>query len=130
MLQEALTDRKLDVMNLLWEHGSATPREIQERLGEDTALPAIRALVHNLEEAGHVRAELRSGDFRYYPTLTRREFGREAARRVLHHYFGGSGLAFLRALAQEAGWPEETVCRLWTRLEKAQAESWLTARSV
>lgn len=129
MPQNTFVDRKLDVLNVLWERGATTVREVHREL-EKMPYPAVRALLEILEQEGHVRAEMGEGLCRYSPALTRREFGRQAARRVLRRYFDGSGLAFLHALAEAAGWPEETVRPLWDRLKKAKSESWLSARSV
>lgn len=125
MKQDALVDRKLDVMNLLWERGPATVRELHREL-VGSPYSAVRALVHVLEQKGCVRAEVDDGVCRYCPALTRRELGRRTARHVLRRHFGGSVPAFLRALAATAGWPEERVRGLWPRTREADSESWLS----
>lgn len=116
-------DRRLDVMNLLWERGPLAPRELQKAMGENHSLPALRASLHSLEEEGYVRSELQDGASRYRPALTRRELGRRLARRVLIRFFGGSVAAFLRAVARVMGWPDGKARRLWIRLEDAGPES-------
>lgn len=115
--------RRLDVMNLLWKRGPSAPRELQDALGGDHSLPAVRASLHRLEEEGYVRSELQDGASRYRPALTRRKLGKRVARRVLLRFFGGSVAGFLRAVARVMGWPDGKVRRLWVRLEDAGPES-------
>lgn len=100
-----LIDETLDVMSVLWRRGPATPGEIERALDEEAAVPAVRALLHGLEEEGYVRPEREEGGRRYRATCTRSEFGRSAARRVLEQFFDGSVSAFLQAVADCAGRP-------------------------
>lgn len=129
VLEETPNSRKLDVMNVLWERGPASLPEIRCELGGPPP-PGLRRLVHHLEREGYVHAERNEGICRYSAALTRREVGRQAVRRVLRRYFGGSAFALLRAVAERPGWPDEKIRPLWKRLKKAKSESWLTARSV
>ena len=51
------TDRQLDVMNILWDRGSATVREAKEELDEDLAYTSVLTVFQTLEEHGHVDHE-------------------------------------------------------------------------
>lgn len=106
-------DRQLKALDLLWERGSATLRDLHGAFGNETTLPAVRHVVHDLEEEGYVRAELEEGDQRYHPAVTRRELGRQAARRILNRIFRGSVPDFLRAVSEMRRQQEETADPKW-----------------
>lgn len=99
-------DRQLKALGLLWEHGSATLRELHGAFGNETTLAAVRDVVHELEEEGYVRSDLYEGDHRYHPAVTRRELGRRAAHRILDQIFRGSVPDFLQAVSEVRRRPE------------------------
>lgn len=84
------TDRQLDVMNLLWEEGSATVREAKEALEEDLAYTSVLTVFQTLEEKGHVVHEQEGKAYRYYPTVSREEAGRSAVEYVQRRFFRDS----------------------------------------
>lgn len=51
------TDRQLDIMNILWNRGSATVREAKEELDEDLAYTSVLTVFQTLQRNGHVRHE-------------------------------------------------------------------------
>lgn len=95
------TDRQLDMMNILWDRGSATVREANEKIDEDLAYTSVLTVFQTLEEDGHVDHEQEGKAYRYYPTVTRREAGREAVRYVLRRVFADSPSELLTALAEQ-----------------------------
>ncbi len=84
------TDRQLDVMNFLWEEGSATVREAKEALGEDLAYTSVLTVFQTLEEKGHVVHEQEGKAYRYYPTVSREEAGQNAVDYVQRRFFRDS----------------------------------------
>ena len=101
------TDRQLDVMNILWNRGSATVREAKEELEEDLAYTSVLTVFQTLEEHGHVDHEREGKAYRYYPSVSRRETGRHAVGYVLRRFFGGSPAALLGALGADGDLSEE-----------------------
>lgn len=53
----AFTDRQLDVMNILWDRGSATVRQAREEMEDDLAYTSVLTVFQTLEQNGHVRHE-------------------------------------------------------------------------
>lgn len=75
-----LTDRQLDMMNVLWMKGSATVREAKELLDDGAAYTSVLTVFQTLEENGHVRHEPDGKAYRYYPVTTRQEAANEYLR--------------------------------------------------
>lgn len=96
------TDRQLDLMNILWDHGSATVREAKETLDEELAYTSVLTVFQTLEKNGHVRHEPEGKAYRYYPTVSREEAGREAVSYLKRRIFQGSATAFTETLLEEA----------------------------
>jgi predicted transcriptional regulator len=63
----SLTDGELRLMNVIWNRGAATVREIQERLDEELSDSTVRTLLAILERKGHVRRERRGRAHVYRP---------------------------------------------------------------
>ncbi len=99
-----LTRFELEVMGVLWELGSASVRELQERLpeGKRPAYTTVQTIVYRLEEKGAVRRAKKVGNAHVFePVVTRKA----AVRRLLDELlglFGGSPRTLMAQLV-EAG---------------------------
>lgn len=102
-----LTDRQLDVMNVLWERGSATVREARQDIEDELAYTSVLTVFQTLEENDLVRHEQEGRAYRYYPTITRSEAGSQAVRYVLDRILGGSVSRVLKAVVEAADWTEK-----------------------
>ena len=62
--QLAITERQFEVLNLLWEHGPLTVREVRERLPRDEELPytTVLGLLQVMELRGPRHARGRKPD--------------------------------------------------------------------
>ena len=97
----SFTDRQLDLMNILWDDGSATVREAKETLDEELAYTSVLTVFQTLEKNGHVRHEPEGKAYRYYPTVSREEAGREAVSYLKRRIFQGSATALTETLMEE-----------------------------
>lgn len=99
-----LTRFELEVMGALWELGSASVRELQERLpeGKRPAYTTVQTIVYRLEEKGAVRRVKKVGNAHVFePVVTRRATVRRLFGELLG-FFGGSPRAMMAQLV-EAG---------------------------
>jgi BlaI family penicillinase repressor len=97
-----LTKFELEVMEALWALGTASVREVQERLpaAKRPAYTTVQTIVYRLEEKGAVRRVRKVGNAHVFePAVTRRA----AVRRLLDdllELFGGSPRALVAQLVE------------------------------
>lgn len=97
-----LTHRELDIMAVLWRHGSGTVNEVGDGLEDDLAYSTVLTMLRTLEGKGHVRHEAEGKAFRYYPVTQPEDAGGGALDRVLDKIYQGSReLLVTRLLADE-----------------------------
>jgi BlaI family penicillinase repressor len=82
-----LSGRELDVMNVLWERGSATVSEVLEELQDELAYTTVLTILRRLEEKGHVRHDADGKAHRYLPLVQREEAQDSAIQRVTRKLF-------------------------------------------
>ncbi len=97
-----LTRFELEVMGALWELGSASVRELQERLpeGKRPAYTTVQTIVYRLEEKGAVRRARKVGNAHVFEPLVTRK---AAVRRLLDELlglFGGSPRTLMAQLVE------------------------------
>ncbi|MBN1901671.1 BlaI/MecI/CopY family transcriptional regulator [Candidatus Sumerlaeota bacterium] len=87
---ENLTSGELEVMSVLWKHGSMKPAEIQKYFPRPIKNAALRSILLILLEKGHVRRE-KVGKAFYYTSKTppQNEF-LSRIRRLAKTFFQGS----------------------------------------
>lgn len=95
------TERELDVMAVLWEHGDATVSEVRKRLSDDLAYTTVLTVLRTLEEKGHVAHREEGRAYRYHPLVERKEAGATALGRLVDRVFGGSAELLLTQLVSE-----------------------------
>ena len=97
-----LTKFELEVMGALWELGSASVRELQERLpeGKRPAYTTVQTIVYRLEEKGAVRRVKKVGNAHVFePVVTRRATVRRLFGELLG-FFGGSPRTLMAQLVE------------------------------
>ena len=102
-MEIAFTERELDVMDVLWEHGASTVAEVQERLPDELAYTTVLTMLRTLEEKGHVAHEEEGRAYRYYPLVERSEAGASAVGRLVRKLFRGSPELLLTQLVSQRG---------------------------
>lgn len=106
------TDRELDLMAVLWELGSATVSQVQDRLEDDLAYTTVLTTLRNMEEKGYVAHTEEGRAYRYHPRVPRTEAGSNAIRRVVGKVFGGSRELLLTHLVSRSDLSEEELKRV------------------
>jgi len=107
-----LGDRELDVMTLLWAHGSGTVAEVREALDASLAYTTVLTILRNLEAKGFVRREEEGRAHRYFPKVKQKVAQRNALRRLIDTLFVGSPEALLAQLVDEHDLSPEELCRI------------------
>src|SRR5690349_2839601 len=86
----AFTDRELDIMAVLWEHGPSTVAEVRTKPADAVRHNTVATMLTILETKGHVAHAEEGRAFRYRPLVGRTEAGRSAFTRLLDTIFAGS----------------------------------------
>ena len=97
-----LTRFELEIMHALWEIGSGSVREIQERLPEKRrpAYTTVQTIVRRLEEKDAVRRLKKIGNaFIFEPVVTRKSAHHRLINELLES-FGGSARPLMAHLAE------------------------------
>ncbi len=101
-----LTERELEVMHVLWEHGEMTAAEVRDHLaaaGRDLAYTTVATLVRILHEKGFLRPTNAERPFRYIPARSFAEVSRGLLGDILQRVFRGSREQLLVRLVEERG---------------------------
>lgn len=118
-----LTRFELEVMGALWELGSASVRELQERLpeGKRPAYTTVQTIVYRLEEKGAVRRVKKVGNAHVFePVVTRRATVRRLFGELLG-FFGGSPRTLVAQLVEGGHLTLEDLREAEEALERLEA---------
>lgn len=85
-----LYDRELEVMQVLWERGSATVADVKDTLTDEMAYTTVLTVLRRLEDKGYVGHEEEGRAHRYHALVERERVQQSALERLTHRLFGGS----------------------------------------
>ena len=108
----SFTQRELDVMAVLWEHGASTVAEVRGRITDRLAYTTVLTVLRTLEAKGYVRHKEEGKAHRYSPLVAREAAGESALSRMLDKLYGGSRELLLANLVRERGIDESELRRL------------------
>ena len=105
------TDGELEILNVLWEHGPSTVREIHERLIRNklTGYTTVLKLLQIMTDKGLVKRDDARRAHIYVATYAQEQTQRQLVREFLEKVFNGSAANLvMQALStQEKASPEE-----------------------
>src|SRR4051812_26246993 len=88
--QDPLSRRERQIMNILYQLGSATAADVQSRLPGEPSYSTVRAQLRILEEKGVIRHAEDGVRYVFRPVVPREKASRSALRNLLDTFFGGS----------------------------------------
>src|SRR5687767_6515750 len=89
-MEIVLYDRELEVMQVLWERGSATVGEVRDALDDEMAYTTVLTVLRRLEEKGYATHQEEGRAHRYHPAVERQAARESALERLTRRLFGGS----------------------------------------
>lgn len=95
---DGLTRRERQVMDVIYELGSATAKEVRANLPDPPSGSAVRAVLTRLVRLGHLRYREAGPRYVYSPAQSRQKIRRAALRKVVDTFFEGSHLHTMNAL--------------------------------
>jgi BlaI family transcriptional regulator, penicillinase repressor len=89
-MEIVLYDRELEVMEVLWERGSATVAEVRDALDEEMAYTTVLTVLRRLEDKSYVSRQEAGRAHRYFPAIERQAARESALQRLTRRLFNGS----------------------------------------
>jgi predicted transcriptional regulator len=122
--QLAITERQFAVLELLWEHGPLTVREVLARLPGGAGLPytTVLGLLQGMERAGLVAHGDEQPAHRYRPALTRDEATRALLGDFVRRFFRGSAERLVLGLVDARQLTADELKAIEEKLTRAEAE--------
>jgi predicted transcriptional regulator len=100
--QEKLSRRERQIMDILFERGSAPASEIRSRMADPPSYSAVRAALCVLQRKGHIRHQLQGLRYVWTPRVARDRARRFALRHLVRTFFDGSAEQTVAALLNES----------------------------
>ncbi|MGH9379582.1 MAG: BlaI/MecI/CopY family transcriptional regulator [Thermoanaerobaculia bacterium] len=117
-----LSRRERQIMDILYELGTATAEQVRSRLPDPPSYSAARAMLARLEEKGHVVHVEEDLRYVYSPTVAKEAARESAIARLVRVFFDGSPAQAVTGLlgmsAEELS--EEELDRLRKMIEQAR----------
>ena len=114
---------QLQIMQVLWDRGEATAREITDALCHTAPIAhsTTQTLLRKLEDKGAVTHESRDRVFFFRPLSQQSEVSESAARDLLTRVFGGSVYGLVSHLLKHESISEDEMQRLRALIDAAPA---------
>ena len=109
---EQMTPLELEIMHVLWEGGSATVQDVQQKLSGGLAYTTVQTMLNVLVRKGRAKRTLDRRAYRYRATITREKAMGQTLRDVVQRIFGGSAEALVMNLVETKQLTPETLRRL------------------
>ena len=111
-MEIVLYERELEVMEVLWEQGSATVAEVRDALADEMAYTTVLTVLRRLEEKGYVGHDEEGRAHRYRPLVERVQARESALERLTRKLFQGSPELLLTHLVSQKKLSEAELRRL------------------
>ncbi len=98
-----LSRRERQIMDVIYASGSATVREVMDRIPDPPSYSAVRAMLRVLEEKGHLRHEQDGPRYTYLPVVPHEQARDSAMKQMLRTFFDGSAERAVAALLDMSG---------------------------
>lgn len=121
---DQLTDSEQRIMQILWQKGEASVKEITEILSEDkpTAYTTVQTMCKILADKDYAEFRKEGRAFIYRPKMTQTEARQGALKSLLNRFFGGSPEVLAQHLMQESDLSLEDLEQLQSKIDRANTE--------
>ncbi len=93
-----LTEAELEIMQIVWEQGTATAESVRKRLANTPAESTVRTMLRILEEKGYLTHTVDGRTFVYQPKVEKEQASQAILSDVLNRVFGGSSALLVKSL--------------------------------
>jgi predicted transcriptional regulator len=91
------------IMNVVWDRGSATVREVKDALwkSKKLAYSTVLTMMRKLEEKGYLLHDVRDRTYVYRATIDQQDVRRNLLADLVNHLFDGSPSLLVNILLQQ-----------------------------
>lgn len=108
-MAKTLTDRELDIMQVLWDRGPCRVSDVRGNLEDPLAHNTVLTMLGILEEKGFVRREADGRGHRYFALVPEKAARQSAVRHLVRKFFRGSSeLLFTHLVSEQRLSPAQT----------------------
>lgn len=109
---KTFTPGELEIMQILWQHGSLKPAEILKHLDRPLTNPALRSVLRVLMDKGHLTRQKKGKAYYYRPRSAAPTAFRKMADRLADIFCGGSSFELIARLIKSEQLSEDDVRQL------------------
>lgn len=123
--KKLLTDLEADVMQLVWQKGSATVRDVYEAIQSTRPLAytTVMTVLSKLVEKGIVEYSKKERAYVYRPKVSKKEAAQRSVAKLLQKFFNGSPRALVAHLIDVNAISPDELSSLQELLKSKQKES-------
>ena len=115
---EHLTPLELEIMHVLWEHGTANVQTVQRNLKRELAYTTVQTVLNILHRKGKVQRAMKDRAYFYQPVVSRSHVTGEHMSDILDRLFGGSAESLVMSLLETKHLTPKKLARLQKLLEE------------
>ena len=113
----SFTDREVDVMHVLWDHGPSVVSDVQNKLSDKLAYTTVLTVLRTLEAKGYVAHQEEGRQHRYFATVQRQAAQKSALNHLLGKLFKDSSELLFAHLVSDQKLSPEQIRRMRKLLE-------------
>jgi BlaI family penicillinase repressor len=93
---------QLKIMQVLWEKGQASAREVTEALNQEQPIAhsTVQTLLRKLEEKGSIGHDVQDRTFVFFSRVPQEKVAQTATRELVERVFGGSAAGLVAYLVR------------------------------
>ena len=117
-------DLQRAVIEIVWEHGEASVRQVWKQLYHDKELAYTTVLtaMQRLERAGWLKHRVEGKKHIYLPTRTRAQAGAGSVQKFVQRVFDGNALMLFRQLVEEGALSDNELEELQELINKKRED--------
>jgi BlaI family penicillinase repressor len=104
---KTFTDKELEIMQVIWELGEATAKQLQERLPGEQHYNSVLTIIRVLERKGHLTHRAEGRAYVYRARVSQNRSRRRVLSHLVKHVFGGSASSLVLHLVETGDLTEE-----------------------
>lgn len=118
--EKLLTEVELELMNIIWELGSCTVKDVQNALPKerDLAYTSVATIMKILEQKGALQSEKKERAHTYVPSLSRADYEAMSLRHLTENVFRGDPTSMVMRLLDDSDLTQKEMDTIRAILEK------------